>query len=193
MTVNSNPPTAAILVDGKATGMKTPAQLQLSRGEHVISVQMQGFQPSSAKFKVKGGEELEFSPQLNVQIPGVPNLNIPKVEIPNIDVQKLTELQKQKQVRSPEFWQKWAKAAQAAAEGGAAAADIGIMVRTKPDGAHIWIDGHDTGQTSPAILPQKPGTYHLRVQLEGYEPAEREVKVEAQKPAMVNIPLKPVE
>lgn len=193
LTVNSNPPTAIISVDGKPTGMKTPAQVQLPRGEHVIAVQMQGFQPSSAKFRVKGGEELEFSPDLAVQMPGVPNIKIPQVELPEIDVQKLAALQKQKQVRSSEFWQQWAKAAELNAKGGASGTDFGILVRTRPDGAHIWIDGNDTGQTSPAILPGKPGTYKLRVQMEGFEPAETQVKVESGRPAMVNIPLKPVQ
>ena len=191
LTVNSNPPTAAVFVDGKSTGMKTPSQLQLPRGEHLVSVQMEGFKPSAAKFRVKGGEELEFSPELTVNVPGMPNIKIPKVEIPNVDVQKLAALQKQKEIRSSEFWQQWAKAAEASARGGALGTDLGILVRTRPDGAHIWIDGNDTGQTSPAIVPKQPGTYKLRVQLDGFEPVEKEVKVEAGKPAMVNIPLKP--
>jgi hypothetical protein len=191
LTVNNNPPTAAVFVDGKSTGMKTPSQLQLPRGEHLVSVQMEGFKPSAAKFRVKGGEELEFSPELTVNVPGMPNIKIPKVEIPNVDVQKLAALQKQKEIRSSEFWQQWAKAAEASARGGALGADLGILVRTRPDGAHIWIDGNDTGQTSPAIVPKQPGTYKLRVQLDGFEPVEKEVKVEAGKPAMVNIPLKP--
>jgi len=193
LTVNSNPPTATISLDGKPTGMKTPAQVQLSRGEHTVSVQMQGFQPSSAKFRVNGGEELEFSPDLSVNVPGMPNIKIPKVEIPDVDMQKLAAMQKQKQIRSSEFWQQWARAAEASARGGASGTDLGIMVRTRPDGAHIWINGNDTGQTSPAIVPEQPGTYKLRVQMDGFEPVEREVKVEPGKPAMVNAPLKPIQ
>ncbi len=61
----------------------------------------------------------------------------------------------------------------------------------KPSGANISINDNDTGKQSPAILPEKAGTYHVRVQLDGYEPVEREVKVEPGRPAMVNITLKP--
>ncbi len=191
MTVNSNPPTAMVFLDGKSTGMRTPAQLQLPRGEHEISVKMAGFLPSSAKFRVKGGEELAFAPQLSVDVPGVGNIPIPKVEIPNVDIEKLTKLQN-KQLRSAEFWQQWAKGVQQSAQGGASVSDLGILVRTHPDGAHIWIDGSDTGKQSPAIVPEKPGTFQVRVQLDGYQTAERNVKVEAGHPAMVNISLEPV-
>jgi hypothetical protein len=191
LTVKSFPPTATILVDGKSTGMPTPAQLQLPRGEHVVSVEMDGFKPSSAKFRVKGGEELEFSPNLSVQVPGMPDMKIPNVNVPGIDVEKLTGLQKQKQLRSSEFWQQWAKALEQRNQGGASAFDLSILVHTKPAGASILIDGQDTGQQSPAIIPEKPGTYTVRVQLDGYEPAEREVKVEAGRPGMANIALKP--
>jgi hypothetical protein len=192
MTVNTNPPTATFLVDGKSTGMRTPAQLQLTRGEHQVSVRMEGFQPSSAKFQVKGGEELQFAPDLNVQVPGIPNIRIPKVDIPAIDVEKLTSLQKDKQLRSSEFWQQWAKGTEASVRGGANSADLGILVHTKPTGANISINGNDTGNQSPAILPENPGTYRVRVLLDGYEPVEREVKVEPGRPAMVNITLKPI-
>jgi serine/threonine protein kinase len=190
ISVNSNPPTATIFLDGKSTNMRTPAQLQLTRGDHVIAVRMQGFQPSSAKFHVRGGEELEFAPDLSVDLPGMGNFQIPKVDIPKIDIEKMTGLQKQKELRSSEFWQQWAKGAQASVTGGGSATEPGILVRTKPGGAHISIDGNDTGQRSPAIIPEKPGTYHVRVQLDGYEPAEREVKAEPGRPAMVNISLK---
>ena len=176
LTVNSNPPTATIFVDGKSTGMRAQAQLQLTRGEHVVSVRMDGFQPSSATFQVKGGEELQFSPDLKVQVPGMPNIKIPKVDVPGIDVEKLTGLQKEKQLRSSEFWQQWAKGTEASVTGGANSSDLGILVSTKPSGAHISINGSDTGQQSPAIVKESPGTYHLRVHLEGYEPAERDVK-----------------
>jgi hypothetical protein len=180
-----------IAVDGKSTGMPTPAQLQLPRGEHVVTVEMDGFKPSSAKFRVKGGEELEFSPTLSVQLPGMPSIKIPDISVPGVDVEKLTGLEKQKQLRSSEFWQQWAKALEQRNQGGASASDLSILVHTRPGGASIWVDGEDAGKQSPAIIPEKPGTYKVRVQLDGYEPVEREVKVESGRPAIVNVTLKP--
>ena len=190
ITVNSNPPSAAIFLDNKSTGLHTPAQVQLSRGEHTISVRMEGFQPSSAKFRVQGGENLEFAPQLTVQLPNVPGVNIPAVNIPDIDLKKLEQLQRDK-VRSSEFWQQWAKAVELSARGAAAPGQQpSILVNTRPAGAHIWVDGNDTGQDAPAIIPEEPGTYRVRVSIDGYETAEQQVEVKPGRPAMVNIRLK---
>src|SRR5215472_13486572 len=66
LQLNSDPPTAAIVIDGKDTGKKTPSELQVPKGENSVTLKMKGFQPASVRFRVKGGEELEFSPQLAV-------------------------------------------------------------------------------------------------------------------------------
>jgi serine/threonine protein kinase len=188
MSVSSNPPSAAIFVDDKATGMHTPAQLQLSRGEHTISVRMGGFHPGSTKFHVQGGEQLEFDPQLQVQIPNVPGVDVPKIDISGGDLKQLQALQK-KGLRSSEFWQQWANAIQANARGKASTGHLAILVNTHPSGAHIWVNDKDTGQDAPAIIPENPGTYRVRAQLEGYQSGEREVKVEAGRSAAVTIRL----
>jgi hypothetical protein len=33
------------------------------------------------------------------------------------------------------------------------------------------------GHTSPAVIPVKPGKYHVRLQLDGFQPAERDMTV----------------
>lgn len=183
MTVKSDPPTAQIFVDGKPTGLRTPAQLQLARGEHRVSVEMQSFQTASTKVHVKGGEELEFSPKLAVQMP---NVKIPDINVPGVDLGKLQNLP-QKEMQSAQFWQQWAKA-----QGGAATAGNAILVTTHPSGAEIWINGDDTGKASPAIIPEKPGKYQVRVELDGYQSAEQDVTVRATHSGFANITLKPV-
>ena len=95
LKLNSDPPTAAIFFDGKDTGKETPSELQVSKGQHSVSVKMEGFQPASVQFRVKGGEELEFSPKLavaipNIESPGVPN--VPGIQVPGIpDVSKMVQ------------------------------------------------------------------------------------------------------
>ena len=180
MSVNSNPPTAAILLDHKPTGLHTPAQLQLSRGEHTVSLQMDGFKPETANVTVKGGESLEFSPQLTVQLPNVPGINMP-------DLKKLGQIPPD-QLANAQFWQQWAKGTQGAA---GSDSDLSIMVNTHPSGARISIDGSDTGKQSPAIIPEKPGTYRVRLDLDGYQSTERKVKVKPGHPGMLNLTLKP--
>jgi len=179
MAVNSDPPTAAILLDHKPTGLHTPAQLQLPRGEHTISVEMNGFKPESETFHVQGGESLQFSPKLTVQLPTVPG----------VDLSKLGQIP-QDQMANAQFWQQWARSAALGATGNIPASDLGIMVNTHPPGAHIFVNDSDTGKTSPAIIPEKPGTYHVRLALEGYQTSEHKVKVKSGHPAMLNVPLK---
>jgi eukaryotic-like serine/threonine-protein kinase len=183
ISVNSDPPTAAILLDHKPTGLHTPAQLQLSRGDHTILVEMDGFKPAAANVNVKGGESLEFSPRLTVQLPNVPGVNMP-------DLKKLGQIP-QEQMANAQFWQQWARGVQQGGEGNVPDSDLSIMINTHPSGAHISINGGDTGKQSPAIIPAKPGTYRVRLDLDGYQSTDRKVKVKPGHPGMLNVTLKP--
>jgi hypothetical protein len=182
--LNSDPPTAAIFFDGKDTGKKTPSELQVSKGEHSVSVKMQGFQSASVQFRVKGGEELEFSPKLavaipNVQSPGVPN--VPGIQVPGIpDVSKMVQESQQQS----KYWQEWSK--QYNQRGGM------IMVQCLPEESHILVNGTDTGKTGSAMIPETPGSYTVRCEMPGYLPQENEVEVQGKKPGMVRLDLKPV-
>ena len=189
VTVNSNPPTAAIYLDNKPTGMHTPAQLQLTRGEHTVSVQMTGFQPSSTKLKIQGGENLEFSPELIVQLPNVPDVKIPPVNFPGVDLKDLNKLEQDK-LANAELWQQWAKTTEQNAQAGGAQ-QAAILVNTRPKGAHIFVDGADTGKVSPAVVPTPPGGHEVRLELDGYQSVNRQVEVNAHRPAALNVPLKP--
>ena len=173
LRVDSTPPAAQVDVDGKPTGKQTPTELQLPRGQHSVSVRMSGFQTSSANFRVKGGEEIEYSPQLTVVMP---NISVPGMP----DLSKLQEL---KNMSRPEVWQQWAR--------GKPGNQPELMLNSRPAGARILIDGKDSGQTTPAQIPSKPGTYHLRFELDGYEPTEKVVTVGTHKTGMAYVNLKP--
>ena len=184
LKLNSDPPTAAIFLDGKDTGKKTPSELQVSKGQHSVSVKMEGFQPSSVQLRLKGGEELEFSPKLavaipNMQSPSVPN--VPGMQVPGIpDVSKMVR-ESQQQAK---YWQEWNK--QYNQRGGM------IMVRCLPEESHILVNGSDTGKTGSAMIPETPGTYTVRCEMPGYVPQEEEVEVQGKKPGMAELVLKPV-
>jgi serine/threonine-protein kinase len=184
LRLNSDPPTAAIFLDGKDTGKKTPSELQVSKGQHSVSVKMEGFQPSSVQFRVKGGEELEFLPKLsvaipNMQLPSVPN--VPGMQVPGIpDVSKMVQ-ESQQQAK---YWQQWSK--QYNQQGGT------IMVRCLPKESHILVNGSDTGKTGSAMIPEAPGTYTIRCEMPGYVPQEKEVEVQGKKPGTAKLVLKPV-
>ncbi|HET9743537.1 MAG TPA: serine/threonine-protein kinase [Terriglobales bacterium] len=173
LKVSSNPPTAHVYLDGKPTGKQTPTELQLPRGRHTVSVRMDGFQPSTATFGVKGGEELEYHPQLAVAIP---NINVPGVP-------DLSKLQQLKDVTQAQMWQKWAD--------GQLGTEPQLILNSRPPGARILIDGKDSGSTTPAQIPEKPGTYHVRLELDGFVPAEKTLTVGEHKPGVANVKLQP--
>ena len=185
LKLNSTPPGAQILVDGDETGKATPETVSIPRGEHTIAVKMPGFQEASAKFKVKGGEEFEFSPRL---VPLGPGMHVvPRIDIPAVNMRNLEQLKglSEQQKAEIELWDKWG-AQQRAGE-------PTILVNSRPAGAKISVDGADTGQKTPAVLPEKPGKYRVRLELKGYETVERDIEVNPSRgPAMVNLRLKPV-
>ena len=177
MKLNSNPPAAEVDLDGKPTGKRTPTELQIGRGRHRVGIRMPGFQTSSVTVKVAGGEEFEYSPDLTVAMPNVPtpNINMP-------DLSKLQELSRDQALQG-QFWEKWA--------GRQVGRGPKLVVNSKPPGASIFIDGKDSGQTSPAVIPLKPGKYHVKMVLDGFDAAETDVTVPQNKAALLNPVLKP--
>ncbi|MFL6439157.1 MAG: protein kinase domain-containing protein [Terriglobales bacterium] len=174
MKINSNPPSAEVDLDGKPTGKRTPTELQIGRGRHRVSLRMPGFQTSSITVKVAGGEEWEYSPDLAVAMPNIPNVGMP-------DLSKLQDLANDTK-RQSGFWQQWA--------GQQVGPGPKLAINSTPSGASILIDGKDSGHTSPAVIPVKPGKYHVRVQLDGFEPAESDVTVTERKAGILNPKLK---
>jgi eukaryotic-like serine/threonine-protein kinase len=174
MKINSNPPSAEVDLDGKPTGKRTPTELQIGRGRHRVSVRMPGFQTSNVTVKVAGGEEWEYSPDLAVAMPNIPNVGMP-------DLSKLQDLANDTK-RQSGFWQQWA--------GQQFGPGPKLVINSTPPGASILIDGKNSGHTSPAVIPVKPGKYHVRLQLDGFQPAESDVTVTEHKAAMLNPKLK---
>jgi serine/threonine-protein kinase len=168
LRVDSSPPTAQIDVDGKSTGKSTPAELQLPPGKHTISVHMTGFQTSTANFQLKAGEQRDYSPQLAVAMPAI---NVPGVP----DLSKLQGLGKETQA---EFWKQWAN--------GQFGDKPSLVINSKPEGARIFINGKDSGHTSPAVIQVDPGTYHVLFVLEGFEPTHQDVTVGAHGSRVLN-------
>ena len=190
LKLSSTPSGAEILLDGKSTGKETPASVAINRGEHTIAVRMEGFQDSSAKFKVSGGEEFEFSPELvplMPRVPGVANGVIPNVPMP--DLSGLAALQRNAGLSAQQrgeigLWAKWGALQKQGL--------LSIMVSSRPEGASIFVDGKDTGKKTPEVIPSDAGQHTVRVELEGHTPFEKVVTVGANRgPVTVNARLTP--
>jgi len=64
LDLQSDPPGAAIVVDGRPTNRFTPAQLALPPGPHVIRLLMEGYRDEVAPVQVTEGQSVSLSPKL---------------------------------------------------------------------------------------------------------------------------------
>lgn len=65
-----------------------------------------------------------------------------------------------------------------------------IVVTSEPDGAHIFLDGEDTGETTPATLTGvRAGGHDVTVELDGYESATQSTNVRKARTATVEFKL----
>jgi hypothetical protein len=64
IAVHSDPPGAAIFVDGKDSGHVTPAQLSVERGNHSLLVRKQGYLDETASTNLQPGQTFRFAPAL---------------------------------------------------------------------------------------------------------------------------------
>jgi hypothetical protein len=83
VTVDSTPAGAAIWVDGMPTGLVTPAQVELLAGDHVISIQAEGYSTAQQPVTVLIGGELR------VNLTAIPEAQEPAQElpaVPNVDL-----------------------------------------------------------------------------------------------------------
>jgi serine/threonine-protein kinase len=62
--VKSNPPGANIYVDGRDVGPKTPAQVSVDKGQHVILVRMAGYLDETMSAQFVSGQTFNFAPSL---------------------------------------------------------------------------------------------------------------------------------
>lgn len=66
-----------------------------------------------------------------------------------------------------------------------------LVVRTRPRGALVAVNGVVLPGATPVRIPIKPGRYVIQIASEGYQPVKREVVVERGKPTAINEQLVP--
>jgi eukaryotic-like serine/threonine-protein kinase len=64
LVVKSDPPGANIYVDGRDVGTKTPAQVSVDKGQHVVLVRMMGYLDETMNGQFVLGQTLSFAPTL---------------------------------------------------------------------------------------------------------------------------------
>jgi serine/threonine protein kinase len=64
LVVKSDPPGANIYIDGRNTGTKTPGQISVEKGQHVVLVRMSGYIDETMSEQFVLGQTFNFSPTL---------------------------------------------------------------------------------------------------------------------------------
>jgi hypothetical protein len=155
IVVTSNPQGANIWVDGKDSGLATPAQLTVEKGFHKVTVRKAGFKEMSTEETVAEGQTLSFSPVLL------------SVNVQPEDGKSSNPLRR--------FF-----GTDTIPEGKGL-----VHIRTDPEGATILVDGKAAPKKTNARWPADPGVYSIVLQMSGYKPVHRNIRV--QKGKVVNI------
>jgi len=143
LVVKSDPAGASIYVDGRDMATKTPAQVSLDKGQHVVLVRLAGYidETMSAQFVL--GQTFNFSPTLR------PLGNVDSIKTVGGKMSRI-------------FGGKSAQAGQAT-----------VSIHTQPKGAQISVNQHMLDKNSPVDVILDPGNYEIEITLSGYAPVRK--------------------
>ena len=148
IVVTSNPQSANVWVDGKDSGMTTPAQLTVEKGFHKVTVRKAGFKEASVEETVAEGQTMSFSPVL-------------------LSISPQSEDGKSGSLLRRFF------GTDTIPEGKGL-----VHIRTNPEGATIVVDGKAAPKKTNARWPADPGVYSIVLQMDGYKPVHRNIRVQ---------------
>ena len=144
LVVKSDPPGASIYVDGRDVGTRTPAQVSVDKGQHVVLVRMPGYIDETMNGQFVLGQTFNFSPTLR-SLGNTENIKT---------VGKMSKL----------FGGKGVKAGQGQGT---------VSIRTQPKGAQVAINQHMLDKNSPVDVMLDPGNYVIDITLSGYAPIHK--------------------
>jgi predicted Ser/Thr protein kinase len=148
VAVGSNPQGGNIWVDGRDSGMVTPAQLALEKGQHQIIVKIAGYKDSFWEGSLIPGQTINVSPvllSLNLHTEKGPGQNILNRFLGTDSIPDGKGL---------------------------------VHIRTVPEGATIIIDGRIAPKKTNAKWPADPGVYSIDLQMPGYKTVHRNLQVQ---------------
>jgi serine/threonine-protein kinase len=159
IVVTSNPQGANVWIDTKDSGMTTPAQLTVEKGFHKVTVRKAGFKDASTEATVAEGQTMSFSPVLLSVNPQSEDGKNPSLLRRLLGTDTIPE-------------------------------GKGLVhIRTIPEGATIVVDGKAAPKKTNARWPADPGVYSIVLQLSGYKPVHRNIRVQKGKVVNIDEPL----
>jgi serine/threonine protein kinase len=148
VAVNSTPPGADIIIDGKPTGRVTPAQFAVEKGSHTIFLRKQGYLDETMVADLSPAQNFQYAPTLRA--------------LGNTEDMKAIG----------KFNKLFGRGGEGAAGTGS------IVIRTQPKGAQVAINQRVLDKTSPAGVAVGPGNYVVDVTMTGFKPIHKVISLE---------------
>jgi len=148
IVISSNPQGANIWLDGKDTGQVTPVQLNVEKGIHRVIVRKAGYKDAVGDETVTEGQTVTFTPVL-------------------------LSLNQKAETGSSSNLLRRIFGADTVPDGKGL-----VHIRTDPEGATILVDGKPATKKTNARWPANPGVYSIVLQMDGYKPIHRNIKVQ---------------
>ncbi len=148
VVVNSAPPGADIIIDGKPTGRATPAQFAVEKGSHTVLLRKQGYLDETVTADLGPAQNFQYAPALRA---------LGNTE----DMRTLGR-----------FNRLFGRGGESAAGMGS------IVIRTQPRGAQVAINQQMLDKKSPVSVAVGAGNYIVDITLTGFKPVRKIVSVE---------------
>ena len=148
MVVNSTPPGADVIVDGKPTRRVTPAQFAVEKGSHTVLLRKQGYLDETVTADLGPAQNFQYSPVLKA-------------------------LGNAEDIRTVGKFNKLFGHG-----GDSTAGMGSISIHTRPKGAQVAINQRVLDKNSPVDVMLGPGNYIVDITLTGFKPFHKVVSVD---------------
>jgi hypothetical protein len=148
MVVNSTPPGADVIIDGRPTGRVTPVQFAVEKGSHTVLLRMHGYLDETVTADLGPAQNFQYSPALRA--------------LGNTEDMRTVG----------KFNKLFGRGGESTAGMGS------ISIHTQPKGAQVAINQRVLDKTSPVDVMLGPGNYIVDITLTGFKPVHKVVSVD---------------
>ena len=148
MVVNSTPPGANVIIDGRPTGRVTPVQFAVEKGSHTVLLRKPGYLDETVTADFAPAQNFQYSPALRA--------------LGNTEDMRTVG----------KFNKLFGRGGESTAGMGS------ISIHTQPKGAQVAINQRVLDKTAPVDVMLGPGNYIVDITLTGFKPVHKVVNVD---------------
>ncbi|RPJ11062.1 MAG: PEGA domain-containing protein [Deltaproteobacteria bacterium] len=207
LVIRTEPPGANVFIDGKSVGVSPYEGKNVPPGTYKVRVEKEGYESWEGQVAVETGKAKETLARLNLKAGEIEARSEPTGGRVFLDGKEAGEtplvlkevVPGRHRVRiAKEGYDAYEESIEVKARE-KTRVDVslkrqmgGLLVRTEPAGANVYVDGNLAGVTPQESKGLVPGSHRVRVEKEGYEVSEKEVMVKANERVEVSVSLKRV-